>query len=100
MTQKAVTWDHFQRMFLASLAWGGRCPSLAPQPKKKFSYMHVMLCASIEVPFKILTVVEIAKSFTENSVATFYAVTYLGWSEYLRTALVFVPIHTTCGSGL
>ena len=52
-TQKAVTWDHFQRMLLGSLVWGGRYSSLAPQPKKEFSYIHVMLCASIEVLFKI-----------------------------------------------
>ena len=42
-TQKAVTWDCFQRRFSGPLAWGGRCPSLAPQPKtSSVTYIHVM----------------------------------------------------------
>ena len=40
-TQKAVTLDCFQRRLSGPMAWGGRCPSLAPQPKKQV-HIHVM----------------------------------------------------------
>ena len=76
MTQKAVTWDHFQRMLLGSLVWGGRYSSLAPQPKKKVQLhtCHVMCLNRSAI--QNMTVVNVSKSFIENSIATFYTVSY------------------------
>ena len=63
-------------MLLGSLVWGGRYSSLAPQPKKKVQLhtCHVMCLNRSAI--QNMTVVNVSKSFIENSIATFYTVSY------------------------